>query len=261
LKNSNPRSAISRDNYCNAVLGMRGSFGRRTHGPSFYSDLTCYDSVPDQCTDEREKMVLADRQLAPPVRAEGLRFLIHFVCDIHQPLHAADNGDRGGNEVKFILGRRRRTNLHAIWDTALVQTLGRDAAIVADDLASRITPVERNSWQAGDARARANESFRVASSEIYAKLPGSGGPAVPIIPSRQLRLVGKNSRIRPIGESGGPSWHGSEPNIPISDATKLSDAADKRINHAIDTMNQIRDRLTILEIKFDDHVRTTAWVR
>jgi hypothetical protein len=44
----------------------------------------------------------------------------------------------------------------------------------------------------------------------------------------------------------------------IGEQNGKNDAADKRINRAIDTMNQIRDRLTILETKFDDHVRTTA---
>jgi hypothetical protein len=40
-----------------------------------------------------------------------------------------------------------------------------------------------------------------------------------------------------------------------------NDAAEKRISRVIDTMNQIRDRLTILETKFDDHVRTAGRVR
>ena len=44
----------------------------------------------------------------------------------------------------------------------------------------------------------------------------------------------------------------------IGEGNGKNDAADKRIGRVIDTMNQIRDRLTILETKFDDHVRTTA---
>jgi hypothetical protein len=129
---------------------------------------------------EREKAILLDRQLAAPVRTEALRFLIHFVGDIHQPLHAADNGDRGGNEVRVVLGRRQ-TNLHAVWDTPLVQSLGRDANSVADNLVARITPDDRRKWQAGNAVDWANDTFRVANAETYAKLPGSGGTDAPVI--------------------------------------------------------------------------------
>lgn len=129
---------------------------------------------------ESEKAILADRQLAAPVRAEALRFLIHFVGDLHQPLHAADNGDRGGNEVRVSFGRSR-TNLHAVWDTALVQSLGKDPRAVADDLMAQITASDRTRWQVNGAASWANETWRVASAEIYAKLPGSGGTAASVI--------------------------------------------------------------------------------
>ena len=128
---------------------------------------------------EREETILADRQLAPPVRAEALRFLIHFVGDIHQPLHAADNRDRGGNGVHVILGRRRET-LHAVWDVDVVRALGRSPEDVAAVLARQISPADRRQWERGTARNWANESFQIADAEIYAKLPGSGSTEVPI---------------------------------------------------------------------------------
>jgi len=129
---------------------------------------------------DRERTVLADRRVARPLRAEALRFLIHFVGDLHQPLHAADNGDRGGNEVRISLGGRL-TNLHAAWDTALVEALGRDPITVSGRLMARITPADRKNWQTGNATNWANETFRVASTEIYAKLRGSGGTTAPVI--------------------------------------------------------------------------------
>lgn len=128
----------------------------------------------------REKTILSDRQLTPAIRAEALRFMIHFVGDIHQPLHAADNGDRGGNAVRTALGGKR-TNLHAVWDTAVVQPLGVDAGVVADGLIARVAPSDRNVWQRGNAADWANESWRIAKAEIYAQLPGSGGTQEPII--------------------------------------------------------------------------------
>ncbi|HET7816012.1 MAG TPA: S1/P1 nuclease [Sphingomicrobium sp.] len=58
------------------------------------------------------KSSLADRQLA-------LRFIVHIVGDLHQPLHVGKCCDRGGNDVK-VKWFGRDTNLHAVWDTAIV---------------------------------------------------------------------------------------------------------------------------------------------
>ena len=72
--------------------------------------------------------------------------LIHFVGDIHQPLHAADNHDRGGNAVRVVL-RNRRANLHEVWDVDVVRTLGRTPEEVAAQLEREITPSDHNEWQ------------------------------------------------------------------------------------------------------------------
>jgi len=55
---------------------------------------------------------LADQQLA-------LRFIVHLVGDLHQPLHVGKCCDRGGNDVK-VKWFGKDTNLHAVWDSALV---------------------------------------------------------------------------------------------------------------------------------------------
>jgi hypothetical protein len=73
---------------------------------------------------ERFSKVLADRTRPDEERADALRYLIHFVGDVHQPLHAVaresdkhPTGDRGGNDFLIVsppgLGSR---NLHALWD-------------------------------------------------------------------------------------------------------------------------------------------------
>lgn len=128
---------------------------------------------------EREKTILADRQIAPPVRAEALRFLIHFVGDLHQPLHAADNHDRGGNGVRVSI-RSKQTNLHAIWDTEVVTVLGMNAHTLAESIEVQLSTVDRRNWQSGSAQDWANESFQIASAEIYAKLMGSDDTTHPI---------------------------------------------------------------------------------
>jgi len=71
----------------------------------------------------RLRAELADANRSPELRAESLKFLIHFVGDLHQPLHTIDNKDRGGNDVKVEALRGedgRATTLHGAWDTGLI---------------------------------------------------------------------------------------------------------------------------------------------
>lgn len=63
----------------------------------------------------RFRAELADAYVPRQRRAEALRFLVHFVADIHQPLHVGRAEDRGGNEITVLLGGKR-SNLHALWD-------------------------------------------------------------------------------------------------------------------------------------------------
>lgn len=79
------------------------------------------DCAIAQIARARAEVVDAGRSIA--LRAESLKFLIHIVGDLHQPLHAIDNHDRGGNDVRVAALRGedgRATNLHAVWDTGLI---------------------------------------------------------------------------------------------------------------------------------------------
>lgn len=129
---------------------------------------------------EAEEKTLADRQLIAPIRAEALRFLIHFIGDIHQPLHSANNADRGGNEDRVVLGKRH-TNLHAVWDVDVVRALGRSPDEVAARLEHQISDRDRMAWQRGTVVDWVNESFRIAKQDIYAKFSGIGPSSEPIV--------------------------------------------------------------------------------
>ena len=61
--------------------------------------------------------ILADKSANTRSRNESLKWIVHLVGDIHQPLHASDNSDRGGNSVLV----RGAANLLAVWDVAVVQ--------------------------------------------------------------------------------------------------------------------------------------------
>lgn len=118
-------------------------------------DCSGGDCVVAQVT--RQLAVLADRKAPPRRRAEALRFVIHFVGDIHQPLHAV--GDRGGNAVRVRL-MGDRTNLHHVWDASVLEPMGPDAGAIAARLAP--TPAQRKAWRTGGPADWANESHAIA---------------------------------------------------------------------------------------------------
>lgn len=73
--------------------------------------------------------ILRDPHADPHKRADAVRYLVHFVGDLHMPLHASTNNDEGGNCVPVRYFRRKprernhsyNPNLHAIWDTAILE--------------------------------------------------------------------------------------------------------------------------------------------
>ena len=119
---------------------------------------------------------------SPDERLLALKYLLHFVGDVHQPLHASDNHDRGGNCVLLALGGPRAVNLHSYWDTTVVQALGSDPDAVAADLLKAITPEQATAWSKGDAKAWAQESYAVAKAKVYsvATPPGCDRDAAPV---------------------------------------------------------------------------------
>lgn len=125
---------------------------------------------------------LADPKTDAAERLLAFKFVLHLVGDLHQPLHAADNQDRGGNCVPLALGGPRTVNLHSYWDTVAVEAIEPDADKLAARLAAQITPAKRKAWEKGDARTWAMESYAVAKSSVYTigSKPGCANDAVPL---------------------------------------------------------------------------------
>jgi len=68
---------------------------------------------------------LADPNLSRARHIEALRFLAHFVADVHQPLHVGRDRDRGGNSIDVVVGGRK-SNLHRLWDAQRLLKLDRN---------------------------------------------------------------------------------------------------------------------------------------
>ena len=100
----------------------------------------------------------------------ALKFLLHFVGDLHQPVHASDDHDRGGNDKKVAASWIKAGNLHHYWDTEFVALLETDAKSIASDLIGHISKDQRKQWQAGSPSEWAKESFLVAKTDAYGLL-------------------------------------------------------------------------------------------
>ncbi len=92
-----------------------------------FADARCHYDPAGICANgqcvvaaiNRYAALLGDRTKPDAERVDALRFLVHFVADAHQPLHAGYRSDRGGNnfQVRF---NGDGSNLHAIWDSKIL---------------------------------------------------------------------------------------------------------------------------------------------
>jgi hypothetical protein len=83
---------------------------------------------------------LADRSRPRAERAEALRFVVHFVVDVHQPVHVARAADGGGTEIEVRIGDDVRS-LHGFWDTTVFNRRGVPPEQFAQELTSAFEAV------------------------------------------------------------------------------------------------------------------------
>ena len=156
------RPETSAWHYVNVELGSAGYDPKRD----------CPDGICVVAQIEKDTRILGDAKAPRAGHVEALEFLIHFIGDVHQPLHVADDHDKGGNS-RFLFLHGGRTNLHRIWDTDVVAALGPDPQRVAASLTAGLTPQQKTKDSAGTPADWANESF-AAAGKIYAGLPPDG---------------------------------------------------------------------------------------
>jgi hypothetical protein len=117
---------------------------------------------------ERETRTLANRKAGARERANALRFVIHFVGDVHQPLHAGFSEDRGGNDFQ-IRNRRDGDNLHGFWDQDLLRAARGELKVMAhvEDLLRRPGPDGDLAWQRTAPIAWAEQSCRIVQDDGF----------------------------------------------------------------------------------------------
>ncbi len=165
---------------------------------------------------EAQLRILKNPKSSAAARADALRFIIHFVGDIHQPLHDTTNNDEGGNcvPVEFFGERPKETdatresfepNLHWVWDVGIIDrfifpAIGQvhrfdvqePARGFADEFELRFrTQISRWRSQPIDFAAWAWESHALADSVAYGKLPR----AIPIEPPRSVSSCADDNHV------------------------------------------------------------------
>ncbi len=177
-----------------------------------------HDCVIDQILDMENRLQTNKRGFAlksppspaRPMTSQELAFLIHFVGDIHQPLHAATDGDRGGNCVNLTSPlvhsdhSSPTTELHAVWDVDEVMSvfaaLGNESATASSlfqkfkggAAVPQLTPLD---W--------AHESNDMARKDIYQKLnipnhtapPNTCAPGIAKVTVTQMYLDGNRDDV------------------------------------------------------------------
>lgn len=113
----------------------------------------------------RFSAVAKDKRAPLAERQAALRFVIHIVGDLHQPLHAGNGSDKGGNEVPVTFFGRA-TNLHSVWDSGLIDDEQLSYSELADWLGARITPAQRRAWASTDPTVWITESAALRD-QIY----------------------------------------------------------------------------------------------
>jgi hypothetical protein len=142
--------------------------------PSIPPGTTASDGPADDCVVDKIQEFAAE--LANPgtdleEQVAALHFVLHFVGDVHQPLHSSDDHDRGGNDKRVTAAGLAAGNLHHFWDTTFVEQLGPDARTIASDLIGHISKDQQAQWQAGGPADWPQETFNMAKVDAYGQLP------------------------------------------------------------------------------------------
>ena len=131
------------------------------------------DCVLTKITEFRK--TLADPATPAEQRREALMFLVHFVGDMHQPLHCSDNKDKGGNDVKVVFFGNP-SNLHSVWDSGLIGRMKKSEEQLFTELSAESQKHARR-WAKGTVEDWAEQSHKAAQKVVYGRLPkGAASP-------------------------------------------------------------------------------------
>jgi hypothetical protein len=187
---------------CAKTLGDRFSYAYSWH----YQNVNICRPFPDKipCPDgncvsaqiERNRKLLADRNVPTRERLMALVFLVHLMGDLHQPLHAGDRGDKGGNDFKVDYGAIQKTNIHSIWDGLLADRAISSPPGGALAILAAVPPTERAAIRQGGVASWGRDSWQAARDFGYGALLAD--PCGPIPAKPPLMTEETVQRLIPI---------------------------------------------------------------
>jgi hypothetical protein len=185
---------------CIKPLGDRFAYAYSWHYQNvdvckpFDLKAACKDGNCVSAQIERNARLLADRSVPTRERLMALVFLTHFVGDLHQPMHAGDHADLGGNKVAAnygIIGGR--TNLHSIWDGWLAERAISTPPAGPAALLAQVPPAERERIAQGSVEEWSREMWGKARDLAYKTLqpdPCGAAPAErPVMNEAEVRAL------------------------------------------------------------------------
>ncbi len=135
----------------------------------FSADVSSKGCVVDKINEFR--LTMRDKSKSIEERRFALRFLIHWIEDLHMPLHVGDNKDKGGNltQVRWF---DRGSNMHRVWDSDIIERVSNREDSWLADLAALDTPETRAAAMKGTVEDWATERL-LAARQAY-QVPETG---------------------------------------------------------------------------------------
>jgi hypothetical protein len=135
-----------------------------SHGPR---DNCSVDKI------EQFESELKNPETSPGEKLAALRFLLSLVGDLHDPLHAIDRADQGGECIALQIGSKPPVRLSTYWeDTLPGEVAGPDPAKGAARIAASLPAAESQKWAEGNPEAWAQETYEVAKTVTYSFAAG-----------------------------------------------------------------------------------------
>ena len=177
-------------NWPDEMRSAPGEFWQKTSTPWHYVTLNgiIYDHAPAEGDALKAlnhyRDVLRDPSASLSDKQTALRFVVHLVGDLHQPLHVGKCCDRGGNDVK-VKWFGRDLNLHSVWDSAMVDEEQLSFTELAAKLERHTSPQDVIDWWDINPRDWISESAQIRDT-VYPSAPTTPfkgkkgkGPALP----------------------------------------------------------------------------------
>ncbi|MBT8237265.1 MAG: S1/P1 nuclease [Croceitalea sp.] len=156
IKSDRAYSSYSPWHYVNYALGTRYQDASKSEfGDIVMAIETCTNVLKNPNSSQEDKIF-------------HLKLLVHFIGDLHQPMHAGRSADKGGNDIQ-LQWFDQGTNLHRVWDSNLIDYYNMGYVELANELDRSIDKKERKQLQQGDVYDWLDESHEFAAT-IYSSV-------------------------------------------------------------------------------------------